>query len=103
MAKEIILYNLKDSVTDEEYKQYCKEKKGPFLNGLPSCKKFTLVKITASKKGEIPYKYVGIVDAISQEAWMKDIQSEAFQQFLGEWMQKVADFHILMGEEVFGE
>lgn len=102
MAKEIILYNLKESITDEEYKQYCEEKKGPFLNGLPSCKKFTLVKITASKKGEIPYKYVGIVDTTSQEAWMKDTQSEGFQQFLQEWVPKVADFHILMGEEVFG-
>ncbi len=102
MAKEIILYNLKESVTDEEYKQYCEEKKGPFLNGLPSCKKFTLVKITASNKGEIPYKYVGIVDTTSQEEWLKDTQSEGFQQFLQEWVPKVADFHILMGEEVFG-
>ena len=102
MAKEIILYNLKDSVTDEEYKQYCAEKKGPFLESLPSCKSFTLVKIVASKKGEIPYKYVGIIDATSTADWHQDTQTEAFGQFLQEWMPKVADFHILMGEEVFG-
>ena len=81
MAKEIILYNLKDSVTDEEYKKYCDEDKGPFLNSLPSCKKFTLVKIVASKKGEIPYKYVGIVDATSSADWQKDTQTEGFQKF----------------------
>jgi hypothetical protein len=103
MAKEIILYNLKTTVTDEEYAEYCKTKKGPFLNSLPSCKKFTLVKIVGSKKGEIPYKYVGIVDATSSEEWMKDASSPAFQDFLKEWMTKVEDFHILMGEEVFGD
>ncbi|MFH1113794.1 MAG: EthD family reductase [Pseudomonadota bacterium] len=104
MSKEIILYNLKDSVTDEEYKKYCEEKKGPFLQSLPSCKSFTLVKIVASKKGEIPYKYVGILDATSTADWQKDTQSEDFQKFLQEWVPKVKeDFQILMGEEVFGK
>ncbi len=104
MSKEIILYNLKDSVTDEEYKKYCEEKKGPFLQSLPSCKSFTLVKIVASKKGETPYKYVGILDATSTADWQKDTQSEDFQKFLQEWVPKVKeDFQILMGEEVFGK
>ena len=101
MAKEIILYNLKDTITDEEYKEYCDNEKGPFLNSLPSCKKFTLVKIVGSKKGEIPYKYVGIVDATSGSDWQKDASSKEFQDFLNGWLPKVADFHILMGEEVY--
>jgi len=46
---------------------------------------------------------VGIVDATSGEEWMKDASSPAFQDFLKEWMTKVEDFHILMGEEVFGD
>jgi hypothetical protein len=104
MAKEIILYNLKDSVSDEEYKKYCDEKKGPFIESLPSCKSFTLVKIVASKKGVIPYKYVGILDATSTADWQKDTQSEDFQKFLEEWVPKVKDdFQILMGEEVYGK
>lgn len=104
MAKEIILYNLKDSVTDEEYKTYCEQKKGPFLSSLPSCKNFTLVKIIASKKGLVPYKYVGILDATSTADWQKDTQSEDFQKFLQEWVPKVKDdFQILMGEEVYVE
>ena len=78
MAREIILYNLKDSVTDEEYKKYCEEEKGPFISGLPSCKRFTLAKIVASKKGEIPYKYVGIVEVISSSDWQKDASTEEF-------------------------
>jgi hypothetical protein len=103
MAKEIILYNLKGTVTDEEYKKYCEEKKGPFLSSLPSCKNFTLIKIVGSKKGQIPYKYVGVIDATSLQDWQKDASSEAFQNFLKEWIPKVADFHILFGEEVYGK
>ena len=102
MAKEIILYNLKPEVTDEEYAKYCQEDKGPFLNSLPSCKSFTLVKIMASAKGEIPYKYVGIVDATSSADWKRDTETPEFQKFLAGWVPKVADFHILIGEEVFG-
>lgn len=103
MAKEIILYNLKNTVSDEEYKKYCLEKKGPFFDGLPSCKSFTLIKIVGSKKGEVPYKYVGIVDATSPGDWQKDASSEVFQSFLKEWVPKVADFHVLFGEEVYGK
>lgn len=103
MAKEIILYNLKDSVTDEQYAEYCKTKKGPFLRSLPSCKKFSLVKIVRSQKGVIPYKYVGIFDATSAEDLMRDASTPAFQDFLKEWVPQVADFHILIGEEIFGE
>jgi len=103
MAKEIILYNLKNTVSDEEYKKYCEEKKGPFLDSLPSCKSFTLVKIVDSQRGEIPYKYVGIVDVTNLGDWQKDASSEAFQNFLKEWIPKVAEFHVLFGEEVYGK
>ena len=61
MAKEIILYNLADNVTDEQYQDFVKKVKGPLLESLPSVKKFELVKITGAETGEIPYNYVGIV------------------------------------------
>lgn len=103
MAKEIILYNLKDSVTDEEYLHYCEEKKGPLIRSLPSCNDVTLVRVTGSQKGEIPYAYVGIVDVTSIEDWKRDAASEPFQDFLKEWLPKVKDFHILVGSAVYGK
>jgi len=57
MAKEIILYNLAEHVTDEEYPEYVTGEKGPFLDSLSSAEKFELVKITGPASGEIPYKY----------------------------------------------
>lgn len=101
MAKEIILYNLKPEVTDEEYAKYVAEEKGPFLDGLPGAGKFHLFKVTASQKGEIPYKYVGMVDLTSMEEWMKTIKTEEFGKFIARWMTKVSDFHILFADEVY--
>jgi len=101
MAKEIILYNLADSVSDEEYKEYTLQKKGPFFAQLPSIKSFTLLRVTGSKKGEIPYNYVGIADLTGPEEWAKDANSSEFGAFMKEWVTKVSDFQILFGEEIF--
>ena len=101
MAKEIILYNLAPEVTDEEYAKYVEEEKGPFLDGLPGAEKFHLYKVTTSAKGEIPYRYVGVVDLTSMEEWSKTVKTEEFGKFLEKWMKKVSDFHILFGDEVY--
>ena len=102
IAKEIILYNLAENVTDEEYKDYVINEKGPLLESLPSIKKFEMVKITGSATGEIPYKYVGIAHLTSLDEFrQKDAPSQKFQDFLAKWKTKVANFHILFGEEIY--
>ena len=102
MAKEIILYNLAEHVTDEEYKEYVTNEKGPLLESLSSVKKFELVKITGSASGEIPYKYVGILHIESlDEFHQKDAPSPKFQDFMKKWQTMVSNFHILAGEEVY--
>ncbi len=102
MAKEIILYNLAEHVTGEEYLEYVTEEKGPFLDSLPSAKKFELVKITGSTSGEIPYKYVGILHLNSlDEFYEKDAPSQEFQEFMKKWQSMVSNFHILAGEELY--
>jgi hypothetical protein len=102
MAKEIILYNLADNVTDEQYKDFVIKEKGPLLESLPSAKKFELVKITGSVRGEIPYKYVGILHVSSlDELNQKGKTTQKFQDFLKKWMPMVKNFHILQGEEIY--
>lgn len=100
MAREIILYNLVPEITDEEYAEYVKSFKGPFIESQPGAKKFTLVKITDSAKGVIPYKYVGIVDVTSLDEWKKTMAAEPFQNFIKDWSKKVSEFHILFGDDV---
>ena len=114
MAKEIILYNLKEDVTDEDYQKWCEEYKGPTLLGLDSAKSFTLVKMLGGVKGngkegippaetKPPFKYVGILDSSSLEDWNRDRNSKTFkEEFFPQWFsQWVADFYILAGLEVF--
>ena len=102
MAKEIILYNLADNVTDDQYKDYVAREKGPLFDSLPSVKKFELVKIEGAVTGEIPYKYVGVVHVNSlDELNQKGKTTQKFQDFLKEWMPMVKNVHILYGEEIY--
>ncbi len=102
MAKEIILYNLADNVTDEEYKKFVTNEKGPLLESLSSAKKFELVRITGAVTGEIPYKYVGILHVNSlDELNQKGKTTQKFQNFLKKWMPMIKNFHILQGEEIY--
>lgn len=90
-----------DTVSDAEYEKYTIEKKGPFFAQLPSINQFTLLRITDSKDGKIPFKYVGVADLTSPEEWAKDATSPAFGEFMKEWVPKVSDVQILFGEEIF--
>jgi hypothetical protein len=102
MAKEIILYNLADNVTDEEYQDFVTNEKGPLLESLSSVKKFELVRITGAATGEIPYKYIGIMHLNSlEEFYQKDTPSPKFQEFLKKWQPMTSGFHILSGEEIY--
>ena len=102
MAKEIILYNLADHVTDEEFKDYVNNEKGPLIESLPSVKKYTLVHITKSPTGEIPHKYIGIVDITSVKDFSQnDAQLQKYQDFRAKFQTMVRDLQILFGEEIY--
>jgi hypothetical protein len=114
MAKSIILYNLKEGVSDEEYRAWCEEYKGPFFLSLGTCKSFTLVSLLGGVKGDgskglppqpapPPYKYLGIVDVNSLEEWQKETESSAFtREFFPQWFSKwVGEFYVLVGSEVY--
>jgi hypothetical protein len=103
MAKQIILYNLASHVTDERYREYVVNEKGPLLDSLGSVRKFELVKVVASMTGRMPYRYVGILHIDDLEEFQqKDAPSKKFQDFQAKWMTMVnPDFQIFMGEEVY--
>lgn len=114
MAKSIILYNLKDGVTDEDYVKWCNEYKGPFFLSLPACNSFTLVKMLGGIKGNgansalpeatpPPYRYIGIVDVDNLDEWQRNAESKPFkEEFFPQWFSRwVADFYVLLGTEVY--
>ena len=112
MAKEIILYNLRDDVKEEDYAKWCEDYKGPLLIGLPGSKSFTLLKMMGGVQGngqrgsppsptKSPFNYIGIPDATNLEDWRKSRESGAFKEFLSQWLSKwAADSYILGGIEL---
>jgi hypothetical protein len=101
MAKKIILYNLADNVTDEEFKKYVLGEKGPLISSLPGVKKYELVKIT-SAQGQIPYKYAGILHVASLDEFdQKAAKTEKYQAFLKKFMPMAKDLVMLSGDEIF--
>lgn len=114
MAKQIILYNLRDDVTAEDYQEWCRSYKGPLLLGLDSVERFTLVSMLGGAKGNgkegsfpqdvpSPYQYIGILDCTDLESLKKDSESKAFKEdFFPQWFSKwVADFYVLVGMEIY--
>jgi len=102
MEGEVILYNLAENVTDEEYKEYVINEKGPLLESLSAVKKYELLKITGSKSGEIPYKYIGIMHLTSlEEFYQKDAPTQKFQDFLKKWQPMTLGANVLSCEEIY--
>ena len=102
MAKEIILYNLADNVTDEEYLEYVTKEKGPLMESFSAVTKYELFKVDHAAAGEIPYKYIGIMHLADPEAfYQKDIPSQKFQDFLKKWQPMTSGFHILGAEQIY--
>lgn len=102
MAKRIILYNLAENVTDEQFKEYVTTDKGPLISSLPAVNKYQLTKISSASQPAIPYKYVGIVDVTSIEEFDgKAGPTPEYQGFLKKFMPMVKDLLILSGEEIY--
>ena len=102
MGKEIILYNLADNVTDEQYKDFVHKVKGPTIDSLPSVKKYELVRIKGAATGEVPFNYVGIVHVNNlDDFYQKDKATQKFQDLMAKLGPMLKSAHILYGEEVY--
>lgn len=110
MAKQFVLYNLKDDVKEEDFIKFVDDFKGPFISGLPAVKRYTItsVKMAMQAKGgppgpvEPPYKLAAIVDLTSLADYGKDTQSQAYQEeFMPRFIKYVKDFLVLQAEEFY--
>ena len=91
-------------MTDEQYREYVKNIKGPFLESLPSVGKFELVKIKGAVTGESPYTYVGMLHVNNlDEFYQRDVPSQQFQTFLKEVVPMIRQewYHMMYGEVIY--
>jgi len=88
MAKQFILYNLKDDVKEEDFEKWVNEFKGPLIAGLSAVNRYALTKVGGALKAEggppgpaeTPYKFVGVVDLTSFEDYAKDQETPAYKE-----------------------
>ena len=110
MPKLIILYNLRDDVTVEDFAKWVNEYKGPFIAGLSAVKSYTVTKVMGAMKGEgslpgpveSPYQIAAIVDVTSPEDYAKNQESDAYKtEFMPQFMKWTKNVMILKGGEIF--
>lgn len=110
MAKQFVLYNLKDGLKEEDFLKFVNEYKGPFISGLSAVKRYTITSVKMALKAQggppapvdSPYKLAAIVDLTSLADYGKDAASEAYQkEFLPQFAKWVEEFMILQAEEIY--
>lgn len=110
MAKLILLYNLKDEESEEEFEKWVHEYKGPLISGLSAVKRYTLTRVGGAMKSEggppgpveSPYRFAAVVDITSFEDYAKDQQTPAYKdEFMPQFLRKVKDFTILRADEIW--
>ena len=82
----IVLVNLQDDVTPEEYERWVAERYVPAILELPSVDAWRGYRVggLAGAGGEPPYRYVVAVEINDMEQLGKDMESEQVQTLLGE-------------------
>jgi hypothetical protein len=101
MPIEIILYNLAPDVSDEQFREYVDSEKAAYIESLPSVDRYELVKVTESRSGVIPFKYVGIVHLNSLEGFKeRDSQTDEYRAFSAKMAGLTSEIHVTFGERI---
>lgn len=110
MAKQIILYNLREDVKEEDFVKWVHEFKGPFISGLSSVRNYTLLRTKTALKSEEgppgpidpPYRIVGIVDVTRLKDYEKDQGTKAYKEdFMPQFSKWIQNILILQAEEFY--
>lgn len=78
----IVLFNLKDGVSVDEYENWAKTRDIPGVNALGSVDSFTVHKaagVFGDDSAKPAYDYFEIIDITDMDAFVADISTEEFQ------------------------
>ncbi|MBA2713881.1 MAG: hypothetical protein H0U55_10075 [Rubrobacteraceae bacterium] len=99
MPTMVVLVNLKEDVTPEEYERWLDERYVPAVLELPSVDEWRGHRVSglAEGDGEPPYGYIVTVEINDLEQLVRDMESERLQALLGE-LGRYAEVRQLMTE-----
>ena len=67
MAKQFVLYNLKDNLNDEDFLKFINEFKGPFVSGLSAVNRYTITRVKKAMQ-ETEDIYLKLLETSSPQA-----------------------------------
>ena len=99
----IVLFNLKDGVSEKEYEKWAKEVDIPIAASLKSVRDFKLFRTEGVFGSETvpPYKYIEILDISDFDSLPDDIASEPKMSDVASKFQSLADEPIFLVTEKF--
>jgi REDY-like protein HapK len=97
MTTMIVLFNLRDSVSEADYEAWAKTTDLPIVRGLKSIDSFSVVRTfgVLGSDAKPPFRYVEIVQINDMNQLGSDASSETMQRVAGEF-QALADNPIFM-------
>ena len=112
MARQFILYNLKDDKKEEDFINWVNEYKGPFIIGLSAVKRYTITKVKRAMQAkggppgpvDSPYQLAAVVELTSLEDYAKHTESQPYkEEFMPQFASWVKDFLILQADEFYDQ
>lgn len=100
MNKIIVLFNLKDGVSNSQYEEWAKTTDLPIVNALPSVDRFDVLKSLSllGSEEKPPYQYIEIIDIANEHQFSKDASTETMQTVASEF-QTLADQPIFIAAD----
>jgi len=99
MQRIVYLYNLKEGVTLQDYKEFSDLDQAITVKQ-PGVLKFDLLKIKGSNKDTAPYQIMEVIDVESFDQWMKVQQSSPIAPLIEGFKKYVDESSVLM---VYGD
>jgi len=93
MATIIVLFNLKNGVTTEDYEAWARETDLPIVRGLKAIDSYDVYKATGLLIGDDapPYKYIEILQVNDMDTFGQELETDAIQKVASEFQGRLAD------------
>ena len=97
MTRIVVLFNLKDADSVQEYEAWARSTDLPIVNGLKSVDNFTVHRATGllGRDDAPPYQYVEIIDVNDMAVFGEEVSTETMRKVAGEF-QAFADAPVFM-------
>lgn len=102
MATLIVLFNLKEGQSVEDYEQFARDEDVPGVKELQSIDDFKVFKsdsLLFSDDGP-PYQYFEMIDVNDMEQFGQDVQAEAIQQIAAKFQGMVDNPIFILTEQI---